>query len=63
MGIFNESSLREGKFMFKRGRGQRVSTSWQGRKISKEKIRGYVFNCGLVRAVGILDEVLQEGKV
>jgi hypothetical protein len=48
--IFDESSLREGKFGFQRGVGQRVPTSWQRRKMSEEQKWGYDFNCGLVRA-------------
>jgi len=48
--IFDESPLREGKFGFQRGVGQRMTTSWQRREMSEEQKWSYVFNCGFVCA-------------
>lgn len=49
MSIFDKPSLRERKFRFQGRVGQRVSSSWQTGKMSKEQEWRNVFNCGLIR--------------
>jgi len=61
--IFDESPLREGKFGFQRGVGQRVTTSLERREVSEEQKWSYVFNCGFVCAAIPSIKFTREEKV